>query len=179
MDHSDDHRIFLTADTHFGHRRLVEEHRARPEFKTIKEMDECIIERWNAAVRPCDTVLHLGDFAFGNACYYASKLNGHIHLVKGNHDHRTRDLHKTKIAVAPDSVCVVKINDTKVVLCHYPMLSWPARGHGSLHFFGHVHSRNRLVGQRNNSYDVGVDNNNFTPVDFLTATALCQTTQAG
>lgn len=52
-------------------------------------MDEKLIEAWNAVVTPQDTVVHLGDFAFGNESQIhdiAKRLNGRIVLVLGNHD---------------------------------------------------------------------------------------------
>ena len=54
-------QVFFTADTHYGHRAVVD-YCHRP-FVDEKEMDEAMIERWNAVVQPGDLVYHLGDFA--------------------------------------------------------------------------------------------------------------------
>jgi calcineurin-like phosphoesterase family protein len=81
--------IFVIGDTHLGHRKLVEPDTAfaRKGFLTIEEHDEEIIRRWNDAVRPKDTVWHLGDVAFGrDALALCARLNGLKHLVMGNHD---------------------------------------------------------------------------------------------
>lgn len=78
---------FFIADTHFGHANILEyESEARP-FKTVEEMNDVMIERWNSVVNNKDIVYHLGDFAFGkhNVCI-ASRLNGKKRLVLGNHD---------------------------------------------------------------------------------------------
>ena len=48
-----------------------------------------MIDNWNRAVGPEDTVFHLGDFAFAvpsRIKEIASQLNGEIHLIRGNHD---------------------------------------------------------------------------------------------
>lgn len=81
--------IFVIGDTHFGHRKLVDPETAfaRKGFSTIEEHDEELIRRWNDAVRPKDTVWHLGDVAFGrDALAACARLNGLKHLVMGNHD---------------------------------------------------------------------------------------------
>lgn len=61
-----------------------------------------------------------------------------------------------------------------ITICHYPMLAWSKSHMGSWQAFGHLHLsktttsnegwvRNHL---RATSYDVGVDNNNYTPVSY-------------
>jgi calcineurin-like phosphoesterase family protein len=42
--------VFFTADTHFGDHRTINISR-RP-FANTAEMDEVMVERWNAAVSP-------------------------------------------------------------------------------------------------------------------------------
>jgi calcineurin-like phosphoesterase family protein len=81
-------KTFFTSDTHFGHAKAIEH--GRP-FSTIEEMAEVIVERWNKAVGPYDTVYHLGDFAMGkrdiNVPFYGNRLNGKKWLICGNHDY--------------------------------------------------------------------------------------------
>ncbi len=75
---------FFIADTHFGHQNAL---LFRPQFKTLEEHDEHIIERWNSVVRPQDTVYHLGDVVMNRRCLESvARLNGKKHLVMGNHD---------------------------------------------------------------------------------------------
>lgn len=80
-------RIFLAADTHFGHRAIIGfEKGARP-FASIEEHDAELVKRWNATVKKTDTVWHLGDVVFGAANLgILWKLNGIKKLVSGNHD---------------------------------------------------------------------------------------------
>lgn len=63
------------------------------------------------------------------------------------------------------SIWEYKFQGDKVVLCHYPMYAWNASFRGRPHLFGHIHSSpyDIKVCQRG-SYDVGVDNNHFTPI---------------
>ena len=79
--------LWLTSDTHFGHASVIAMC-DRP-FADVEEMDAALTERWNALVRPRDTVWHLGDFSLGpkgTAERRFRRLNGSIHLVRGNHD---------------------------------------------------------------------------------------------
>ena len=81
-------RVFIIADTHFGHKNIIDfEKDARP-FATIEEHDEALVDRWNSAVNKNDTVWHLGDVLFGEASFKTlGRLNGVKKLVMGNHDH--------------------------------------------------------------------------------------------
>lgn len=56
-------------------------------FKTVEEMDETIIAKWNAVVNPPDKVYVLGDVAM-KWHYIATigRCNGHKDLIRGNHD---------------------------------------------------------------------------------------------
>ena len=56
--------IFITADHHFNHKNIIE-YCDRP-FKTVEEMNNTMIEKWNNKVGKDDLVIHLGDFALGN-----------------------------------------------------------------------------------------------------------------
>lgn len=84
--------IFLISDTHFGHAGILkftarDGTLLRPQFSCVEEMNEHMVERWNAVVRPQDHVYHLGDFAIGKQNIpIAARLNGHKRLVLGNHD---------------------------------------------------------------------------------------------
>src|ERR1039458_3725317 len=81
--------VFFIADTHFGHRGIIEfsETKGHRPFASIEEHDEELVRRWNATVGPKDTVWHLGDFCFGKRnLEIAGRLHGNKKLVMGNHD---------------------------------------------------------------------------------------------
>jgi calcineurin-like phosphoesterase family protein len=81
-------RVFATADTHFHHNGIIKWELARQRFLTIEEHDRELVERWNATVKPNDTVWHLGDVYFGGSARH--EVLGYLHgvkkLVMGNHD---------------------------------------------------------------------------------------------
>ena len=81
-------RVFVTADTHFGHKRIIEFEAAARPFATIEHHDRELIARWNSTVTTRDTVWHLGDVFFGSHGHQVlAELNGYKRLVLGNHDH--------------------------------------------------------------------------------------------
>lgn len=159
--------IWFTSDTHFGHQNILK-YCKRP-FSSIEEMDDIIIENWNKHVNPRDVVWHLGDFAFRNSnnlSFYTRRLNGQINLILGNHDNIKKRDYSNFNAIF-NGLKEIKIKNQKIVLCHYPLLSWNAAFHGRPHLFGHVHSSSiKNFKCQKNSYDVGVDNNSFCPISF-------------
>jgi calcineurin-like phosphoesterase family protein len=126
-------------------------------------MNTAMIERWNAVIQPKDEVWHLGDFAYKSARPVQgifSELNGHKHLILGNHDApKTRTLPWASVSEMKE----VLVDGQRIFLCHYPMLSWPAMNRGSVHLHGHVHGNSRGPAR---SIDVGVDDWDFRPVSL-------------
>ena len=80
-------KIFVTSDTHFGHDR---EFLWGPRgFISHVDHDRQVIENWNSVVGPDDIVYHLGDVMLGDTEYgmgCLAQLNGHIKIIRGNHD---------------------------------------------------------------------------------------------
>ena len=153
--------IFFTSDTHLGHKNIIR-YCNRP-FKTIDEMNEAIIKKWNDIVNPCDTVYHLGDFSFGDPICYRERLKGKIILIKGNHDFK---LSKAKLSCfeSVHDMLQISVEKTVITLCHYAMRVWSKSHFNAWHLYGHSHGM--LKGDWGKSYDVGVDNNSFSPISF-------------
>jgi calcineurin-like phosphoesterase family protein len=89
------HDSWVTSDQHFGHAKILtftglDDQLIRPGFSCVEEMDEVMIERWNARVKPLDKVYHLGDLGFGNdkarMDAVMGRLNGRKRFIPGNHD---------------------------------------------------------------------------------------------
>lgn len=149
-------RVFVIADTHFGHKKIIEfEHGHRP-FSTIEEHDDELVLRWNDAVRKNDTVWHLGDVLFGTDAFTTlGRLNGVKHLVMGNHDHYPTDRyleHFNKVYGAA--------NLRGYILSHIPVHPGQfGRFKGNIH--GHLHSKH-LDDPR--YINVSAEHINLTPV---------------
>ena len=80
---------YFISDLHFGHKNCLSFDN-RP-FISIEENDETIIKNWNDTVGIDDDVYLLGDISWYNSTKTIeifNNLNGHIHLIKGNHDGR-------------------------------------------------------------------------------------------
>lgn len=151
---------FFTSDLHLGHENII--HHSRRPFANADEMDKAIIENWNEIVQPDDNVWMLGDFTmYGEqkAAEYLDQLNGHIHLVWGNHDRP--GVRQLKRWQSSQYAAEIKLDGDYIVLCHYPMISWNGSLRGSLMLYGHEHGR--LIGSQQ-SIDVGVDVWNYRPV---------------
>lgn len=87
--------IWVVSDTHFGHANILNFTdsntglKVRPEFDTVEQMNECMIENWNSVVKQGDIVYHLGDVLFGDKENFKvmwPKLKGSKRLIVGNHD---------------------------------------------------------------------------------------------
>lgn len=171
--------LFFTSDTHFDHANIIR-YCNRP-WNTVEEMNEGLVERWNSKVGPDDIVFHLGDFCFAGSAEWKKwrdKLNGHIILVRGNHDRKmSSSMEGLFDAVFPQ--LQLTIDGRSVYLNHYPFLTyggcWRNEKDAVWQLFGHVHggvlsSEGKDIGRLNMlfpyQYDVGVDNNNFTPISW-------------
>ena len=83
--------IFIISDTHWGHENILKfkddaGNLIRPEFNSIEEMDEYMVNQWNKTISASDIVYHLGDVFFNNGHKHLSRLNGRKRLILGNHD---------------------------------------------------------------------------------------------
>ena len=174
-------KIFFTSDTHGNHFNIIAScHRP---FKDEKEMNDALISNWNSVVDNDSVVFHLGDFAWGGYNKwkeFRDRLNGHIVLIKGNHDER--NLSTTAEKELFDYVTYqmkIRIGNRAVYLNHYPFLTYagiyrePQDQVWALH--GHIHlGPNSLEGRDiprmkfllPTQYDVGVDMNNYTPISW-------------
>lgn len=153
--------IWFTGDTHFGHTNVIK-HSKRP-FSSVEDHDAALIHNWNSLVQRCDAVYHVGDFAWHHPSLYRKRLNGQIHLIKGNHD-RIKAEHQDLFASISD-IKKVKIDQQIIYLCHYAMRVWNRSHYGSWHLYGHSHGS--LADDPNsNSFDIGVDCHNYYPVHF-------------
>ena len=153
--------IFFTADTHFGHANIIK-YCDRP-FKTVEEMNEEIIMRWNQVVTPKDSVYHLGDFCFGDPEKYMERLNGTLFLIRGSHDKHS-EKYCAKDSIVKMNFCSDEFGNPRwIVMCHYAMRSWAYSHFASWHLFGHHHGHLPPHGL---SFDVGVDVWGFRPVSL-------------
>lgn len=165
------------SDPHFGHKNIIK-YAERP-FDNVEEMNETLIENYNANVRHDQLVLWLGDCFFqpkNKAKETLHSLNGKKHLIIGNHDKSIQSMLDIGFdAVFPLEV-FVKIRDRRVRCTHYPYWhsekpGWhvddryekerPPYVKGELLMHGHTHHRDRV---NQTQIHVGVDAWDYNPV---------------
>ena len=171
-------KLYMTSDSHVGHFNITK-YCHRP-FKSRSEMDNALITNWNSVVPEDGIVVHCGDFMLphktGDKEYkkICDKLNFKtLVLCRGNHDRIDCGTYvyddKTVIVV---DITIIEVENIKIMACHYPILAYPA----DYPVFGHIHTLSDgnchgidgdvTTKLRTTQYDVGVDQNNYTPVSY-------------
>ena len=172
--------IFFTSDLHFGHKNIL--NFCKRPWETTEEMDKALITNWNSVVPKDGIVFDLGDFAFAPNSRWKEiigQLNGEHHLILGNHDITRYPGHQVmELFAGVYQQLHLKIENKHVILNHYPFLcyggSYRAPENATIQLYGHVHSGpdadgldiERLKYLFPYQYDVGIDNNNYTPVSW-------------
>jgi len=177
---------FYTADQHFNHKAMLYEDGPNRPFKNVWQMNAFMVEGWNSVVTPGDIVYVAGDLAFPNKGdgspveKILERLNGQIILIAGNHDWKNMELFKNhrKIQKIVDieytKDVLINGEKQKIMICHYPMLTWRASVHGSWHLHGHSHGH--LLDQWGKRIDVGVDTRkDMSPYSFQEIEAIMDT----
>ena len=161
---------YYISDTHLGHYNIIR--LCNRPFSSVEEMDETIINNWNNVVKDTDTVYIGGDFCYKSGkdpVEYLKRLNGHKHLLVGNHDKSVlKNPTARRYFESTKDIMNITDEDKRVVLCHYPMVEWDGFFRGAIHLYGHIHnniSNNTygIVKNIPNCYNIGADVLGFTP----------------
>ena len=171
----DPDKLFLTSDSHYGHFNICK-YCHRP-FQSRSEMDQTLIKNWNVVVPEDGIVVHCGDFMLPHNedikeyNKYLNQLHGRVLLLRGNHDIASLDWVSDKLIAVRDQAMIV-VDGVKIFAQHYPCAAF----NGDYHVYGHIHtladgSCYGIDGDvtkvmRKNTYDVGVDQNGYTPVSY-------------
>lgn len=136
-------KIWLISDTHFNHANIIK-YCNRP-FSTTEEMNHTLIQHWNSVVQSDDIVYHLGDVALTSEAHLTALLaglNGHKHLIRGNHDSKSRDYYLRAGFETVQPYLVLDYNGRTIYLTHHPESRIQELGlpQDALHFYGHVHN---------------------------------------
>lgn len=140
---------YYIADLHFFHEAMNKSMDCRG-FATVEEMNEVMIEKWNARVRKKDEVVIIGDLSFGSAQEtneLVRRLEGKLYLIKGNHDRFvwSKELDGSLFQwIKPYEE--LSDNRRKVILCHYPIMCYNGQYRldkdgrpGTYMLHGHIH----------------------------------------
>lgn len=149
---------FVTSDTHFNHKKIIDY--CDRNFESVEAMNEYIISQWNRVVQKHDKVYHLGDFSL-----YANKeqvkdivnrLNGHIILIKGNHDNKSTNWYYDCgfYEVYSHSIIYDYLDDGYPVIMSHKPIEPVLFGVGFYNLHGHLHRKH--YGYPNHT-NVGID----------------------
>lgn len=169
--------IYFSSDLHFNHdREFVWGARG---FNNVEEMNEAIIERFNSVIQPGDILYLLGDSALGGgekATLEANKalierLNGEIHMVRGNHDTNPRvEMYQScaNVVEAAKWADMLKYKGYHFYLSHFPTMTGNLEKETlkqcTCNLFGHTHQTSNFYMDLPFVYHVGVDSHNCYPV---------------
>lgn len=131
--------IYYIADNHFGHKNVIRFDN-RPFADTVL-MDEVLVHNWNERVTEDDTVYILGDCFWKNeenSVKLIQRLNGHKHLIRGNHDRVHGRLRFYYESI--EHYAEINDNNRLVILCHYPIPFYKNQHYGAVMLYGHVHN---------------------------------------
>jgi len=167
--------VWITSDTHYHHKNIcrgvtnwrtqdgkIPTHSTR-NYQDLDEMDSVIVNNINQKVGPNDTLIHLGDVAFGGFEMIGQFLDRlvckNIHLVLGNHDHHIENNRDgcQGLFKSVSHYNTLEIGQFKFRLMHYPISSWDGLGKGVMHLHGHCHLPNNLKLSKGQRMDVGMD----------------------
>lgn len=155
--------IYYIADTHFCYEPVVNSRG----FDSAAEMDEALIANWNSVVSDDDTVYFVGDVGYNGGfvpCRILERLQGHKHLIRGNHDTGYEDaplLYRYFESVT--DFWEIDDGGIHIILSHYPIL-YNKRGY-MIH--GHLHDSDQffeILKEQPKMLNAGVDINGLKPV---------------
>lgn len=132
---------YYISDLHIGHENILRFDN-RP-FADVNEMNNKLIENWNARVRSDDTVYILGDFIWAKESEWPSivgLLGGNKVLIRGNHDPKQFSAATKRMFQEITNLKEIKDSGKHVVMCHYPIPFFRASfASTAFMLYGHVH----------------------------------------
>ncbi len=163
-------KIWFSSDWHLFHENIIK-YSKRP-FTNVAEMNNKIVENWNSLVSENDICFFLGDFAFPKSkeqekelARIVNSLKGREkHFINGNHDKKLKTYIKQCFTSISDYL-ELEVNDTDIVMSHYPFLSWNKSFYGSWMLHGHCHGTLK-EDPHMKRVDVGIDCWKYSPVSF-------------
>lgn len=140
---------YYISDLHFFCKSQIDNggknYDGRP-FKSLEEMHESILKRWNEKITNGDTVYILGDIGMRGRndllIALVARLKGRKILIQGNHDDLSDYRFKQLFSEIYDYKEISESfagKSYKLVLSHYPILMWNGQHKGSILLYGHTH----------------------------------------
>jgi len=136
---------YWSSDWHIGHKNVLK-FSNRP-FKDIDEMDNYIINMVLDTVKQGDEIYFLGDLGFHpspaiDRLFRELPKKVNFNWVIGNHDKKVLNHYKqfaNKLDHIMETTIRVDEKKQRIVMCHYPMLTWNQSHRNAWQLFGHHH----------------------------------------
>ena len=164
--------IYLTTDTHFGHKKMME-YCGRP-----ANFAEIILANLQLNTGADDILIHLGDFCMGRDAYWHETYFNDFrqaytpsrnYLILGNHDRKTM---KWYLDHGWDAVCDrmdLYVYGTRVALSHKPLKddgSYDINIHGHFHNNAH-HAEPEFVAMKSpRQVLLAIEDTDYMPVSL-------------
>lgn len=162
---------WFISDPHFGHAKVIE-YSGRP-FKSVEEMDNVMIAKWNNVVGDDDDVFVLGDFGLSSVDYLTDvlhSLKGNKVLIRGNHDGSVSKMRRVGFDAVVEEA-IINIGGMRTQLVHYPYGTFTNDYEVVLH--GHIHEKG-LPYFENGQMCMCVELWDYAPVSEKTVNKLIQ-----
>lgn len=161
-------KIWFTSDLHFNHDRdFIWGDRG---FKSVHEMNEEQVKRYNEVVSDEDIVYIAGDSIMGSdinaGLALLRRLKGTKYFVIGNHDTDARIEAYKKSGIAADIQFAyrLKYKGITYLVTHYPTITANGDDLRVINLFGHTHQSSNFFEDKPYMYHIGVDSHNCYPV---------------
>jgi len=166
---------WIGSDHHFFHDNILKFCSQQRPFDNVDEMNEVIIDRHNALVKPKDHMFFFGDVVFGDAntnlaerLKIIDRMNGIKHLLGGNHDKlRSAMVEYQKYFTTIETVR--EFGHGRDICSHYPVHPQQLEERYKFNVHGHMHDV--LIKKDNGEVDVRyinvcLDNRNLFPTSW-------------
>ncbi len=162
-------KIWVVSDSHFSHFNIIK-YCKRP-FKSVEEMNEKMIKKWNNVVSKNDIVIDLGDAVFTKGKSQKIKdifnrLNGRHILVRGNHSRKSYSFY---LSFCVDFICERfswYYNNKRILFIHSPhKVEYGDLKRHDYIIHGHRHDKGEHIYKKGNTIfiDVSVEKIGYTP----------------
>lgn len=154
---------FVIADPHFGHENAI---KWRPQFSSVHEMNNHIIENWNRVVlKDDDIVWILGDVCWTKESFdILYQLKGRKKIILGNHDTFPMELYMQHAETVLGAAEVKVRNAAKVIMTHIPVHPQQVSCRYDLNLHGHLHSEK--IEKDSRYICVSCEHIDYTPINL-------------
>ena len=122
-------KVFVTSNLKLGRPAAIKTYKR--DFKSVDEMNDALINKWNSIITNKDVVYHLGNFAWDpkTAQDALLRLNGTIYFSLGEHDKAIETLSEKNLFRPGVSIskCLEELPELNSVISYWPLGTWPKK----------------------------------------------------